>query len=102
MKLSDTCNLMCSTDYKDRFVAEYQQLRIRYDKLSEMVSKYISGELNFEPRCSIAVLKKQLVVMEEYLEVLQRRANIEGISLAVSATTTKINEHSFDANKIAR
>lgn len=81
MKLSDTYNLMCSIDYKDRFVAEYQQLRIRYDKLSEMVSKYISGKLDFEPRCSIDVLKKQLVVMEEYLDVLRIRAEIEGITL---------------------
>ncbi len=81
MKLSDTYNLMCSIDYKDRFVAEYQQLRIRYDKLSEMVSKYISGKLDFEPRCSIDVLKKQLVVMEEYLGVLRIRAEIEGITL---------------------
>ena len=81
MKLSDTYNLMCSIDYKDRFVAEYQQLRIRYDKLFEMVYKYISGELDFEPRCSIDVLKKQLVVMEEYLDVLRIRAEIEGITL---------------------
>lgn len=102
MKLSDTCALMCSTDYKDRFVAEYRQLRIRYDKLSEMVSKYISGKLDFEPRCSIAVLKKQLVVMEEYLEVLQRRADTEGIPLTVSVTTANLNGHSFDTKKIAR
>lgn len=81
MKLSDTYNLMCSIDYKDRFVAEYQQLRIRYDKLSEMVSKYISGELDFELQCSIDVLKKQLVVMGEYLDVLRIRAEIEGITL---------------------
>lgn len=93
---------MCSTDYKDRFVAEYRQLRIRYDKLSDMVSKYISGKLDFEPRCPIAVLKKQLVVMEEYLEVLQRRADIEGIPLTLSATTAELNGHSSDTNKIAR
>ena len=100
MRLFDTYDLMCSTDYKDRFVAEYQQLRIRYDKLSEMVSKYISGKLDFEPRCSIAVLKKQLVVMEEYLEVLQRRADIEDIPLTLSVTTAELNGHSFDMNKI--
>lgn len=88
MRLSDTYDLMCSTDYKDRFVAEYQQLRIRYDKLSEMVSKYISGKLDFEPRCSTALLKKQLVVMEEYLEVLQRRADIEDIPLSISISQT--------------
>lgn len=87
MRLTDTYDLMCSADYKDRFAAEYQQLRIRYDKLSEMVSKYILGKLDFEPRCSIAVLKKQLVVMEEYLEVLQRRADIENIPLSTSVTT---------------
>ena len=31
MVLKDTIDLMTSEDYKERFLAEYQQLKIRYD-----------------------------------------------------------------------
>ena len=33
MELKDTAKGMSSLDYKERFVAEYQQLKIRYEKL---------------------------------------------------------------------
>ena len=36
MELKDTINLMSSTDYKERFKAEYLQAKIRYDKLDAM------------------------------------------------------------------
>lgn len=32
-ELKDTVDGMLSTDYKERFVAEYQQTKIRYEKL---------------------------------------------------------------------
>ena len=35
--LSDTIDLMCSNDYKDRFKAEYYQTKIRYDKLHKVL-----------------------------------------------------------------
>ena len=40
---------MTSDDYKDRFRAEYQQTKIRYDKLHKMLIKYDAGTLPFEP-----------------------------------------------------
>lgn len=40
MKLKDTAKLMESGDYKDRFKAEYYQLKIRLNGLSEMLKKY--------------------------------------------------------------
>ena len=33
MELKDTIELMQSEDYKERFKAEYHQLRIRFEKL---------------------------------------------------------------------
>lgn len=37
MELKDTCSLMMSEDYKERFKAEYYQLKIRYAKLMKML-----------------------------------------------------------------
>ena len=37
MELEDTIEDMLSSDYKRRFIAEYNQLKIRYDKLRNMV-----------------------------------------------------------------
>ena len=33
MTLNDTIEKMNSADYKERFIAEYQQTKIRYEKL---------------------------------------------------------------------
>ena len=33
MELKDTVGMMSSSDYRDRFKAEYYQLKIRYEKL---------------------------------------------------------------------
>ena len=39
----DTVNLMLSDDYKERFIAEYYQTKIRYKKLHKMCIKYEAG-----------------------------------------------------------
>lgn len=39
MELMETVVLMCSADYKERFKAEYFQLKIRYEKLLTMCEK---------------------------------------------------------------
>lgn len=39
MKLKETVELMNSSDYKERFKAEYLQAKIRYDKLHKMLIK---------------------------------------------------------------
>ncbi len=38
-ELKDTIEGMTSADYKERFKAEYQQVKIRYDKLDAMTVK---------------------------------------------------------------
>ena len=41
MELIDTCKLMVSDDYKDRFRAEYYQTKIRYiDETNLVVNKH--------------------------------------------------------------
>ena len=79
MKLNDTIEMMTSDDYKERFKAEYYQLRIRLDGLLDMLQKWDTGELNFVPTCSREIYTKQVQAMEDYLNILLERANIENI-----------------------
>ena len=81
MELKDTITGMTSPDYKERFKAEYKQIKIRHDKLEDMLIKHDKGELDFVPTCPIDVLKDQLSIMESYLGVLLARAHHEGINL---------------------
>ena len=79
--LVDTISLMQSDNYKERFIAEYLQTKIRYDKLHKMIVKYEANTLNFEPSCSIELLMEQAEYMGKYLHILEVRAEIEGIEL---------------------
>ena len=81
MDLLDTIELMKSSDFKDRFKAEYYQLKIRTDKLSVMLGKYAAGTLEFTPKCNIRLLATQYEYMKSYLHILEERADIEGIEL---------------------
>lgn len=81
MELKDTVSLMNSADYKDRFKAEYFQLKVRYGKLKAMLLKHYNGTLEFTPSCPISLLKEQEQYMRNYLAVLEDRAEIEGINL---------------------
>lgn len=81
MTLEDTKELMCSPDYKDRFKAEYYQLKIRYEKLKAMCEKWDRGELNFTPTCRRGTYELQLSYMSGYLSILEDRAELEGIKL---------------------
>lgn len=38
LTLAQTVTKMLSDDYKDRFVAEYYQTKIRYDKLRHLIT----------------------------------------------------------------
>lgn len=81
MELNDTIELMKSEDYKDRFIAEYWQVRARFDKLCIMHSRMKDGTLDFEPTCPIEIYTKQLDAMVQYIDVLEQRAELEGINL---------------------
>ena len=82
MDIKDTAELMISSDYKDRFKAEYIQTKIRYDKLHQMLVKLEAKTLGFEPNCPKTLLMEQKCYMGEYLRVLEIRAEIEGVSLS--------------------
>jgi len=81
MKLNETVEMMNSTDYKERFKAEYLQLKIRMDGLCTMLKKYKTGTLNFTPSCSYDLLNAQFKSMNLYASFLEERAEIENIDL---------------------
>jgi hypothetical protein len=81
VELKETVELMNSSDYKDRFKAEYYQLKIRYDKLHTMCEKWDKGELDFTPTCPRTLYARQLNAMVFYLKVLEERAKIEQVKL---------------------
>lgn len=70
-----------STNYKERFKAEYYQLVERREKLAAMIDKYKAGTLYFTPDCPIELLIRQKVAMTAYKHVLEKRAEIEKIKL---------------------
>ena len=80
-ELKDTVAGMTSADYKERFKAEYYQLKIRFDKLNAMVEKWDKGELNFVPTCPRELYTRQLNAMKDYLTVLEERAALEKVDL---------------------
>lgn len=81
--LNQTVELMSSEDYKERFIAEYAQVKIRYLRL-ERILKRVSDKTApacFNPTCPIEKLAVQLSYMRDYLFVLEERAFIEDIDL---------------------
>ena len=81
MKLSDTVDMMNSSDYKERLKAEYFQSVIRYNALKDMLEKWSIGKLESAPKCPISLCKMQLEFMANYCAALEARAAIEGIDL---------------------
>lgn len=97
MELKDTIAGMTSPDYKERFKAEYNQVKISHDKLKALLNKWddwkvrcaleieptetLEQALGFNPSCSYKILHEQLTVMEQYLHCLEARAEIECIDL---------------------
>ena len=98
LKLRDTVELMNSSDYKDRFCAEYAQTKIRYEKLKAYNNKIEASrrthEYPFTPKqvevpphdCPESLLSEQQSAMGQYLHTLEVRAEIEGIDLNSALT----------------
>lgn len=76
-----TAKPMFSADFRDRFRAEYFQLKIRKEKLDKMLEGYKAGTLPFRPKCSYELLKSQSETMGAYLKILEERARIEDVNL---------------------
>lgn len=81
MELKETVDMMNSSDYKERFRAEYYQVVIRYQKLSAMLEKWDKGELDFTPTCPRSTYNMQIKAMTDYIAVLEARAVMEGVDL---------------------
>jgi hypothetical protein len=94
MKLADTIEMMNSSDYKERFKAEYYQTKIRYEKLKDFNNhieavgchnytgdNYRNNVVIPKHDCDFSTLKEQQRVMGEYLHLLEVRAIVEGIEL---------------------
>lgn len=84
--LADTASLMSSSSYKKRFIAEYFQTKIRYEKLKAFCNKIEAAYLepNLEAPyhdCPYELLRDQQRAMGEYLHILELRAIIEKIDL---------------------
>ena len=80
-KLSQTVDMMTSSDYKERFKAEYAQVVIRYKKLKNMLDKWDKNELTFTPTCPRSTYNMQIKAMVDYLAVLEARAVMENVDL---------------------
>lgn len=85
MELKETVDLMNSEDYKERFVAEYHQVKIRYEKLTNFCNKIevetMLGKEVTKHDCPLELLREQQKYMGLYLSVLEKRALIENIVL---------------------
>lgn len=79
--LPETVGMMESEDYRERFVAEYYQLKIRFDNLNTLITKLQAGTSTFIPTTPINTLEDQLYYMNEYMKILRVRAEIEKIDL---------------------
>lgn len=79
--LNETTNMMNSSEYKDRFRAEFYQTETRCERLKNMLDKYLDGSLSFKPICPYNLLHEQYVHMCGYLECLKQRAELEKIVL---------------------
>lgn len=80
-ELKDTVSGMVSGDWVARFQAEYQQVKIRVERLRAMICDWVNGTLNFEPNTPIELLMKQLEAMEQYMTLLEVRAAMENIEI---------------------
>ena len=81
MKLADRVEMMNSSDYKERFKAEYAQLVIRYNGLRNMLEKWDNGTLEFEPTCPRSTYNLQIKAMTDYIAVLEARAVMEDVDI---------------------
>lgn len=83
MELKDIIKGIKSKDYKERFKAEYWELRIRTTKLMNMLVKWDSNRLDFKPTCPRDIYDLQIKSMMEYLNILEARAEMEQVDLGI-------------------
>jgi len=99
MDMNKIIKMMQSEDYRERFKAEYWQLKDRYEKLKAFNTKIEAAQAVRRPidpweespktvvempkhDCPEWILKEQQAIMGNYLHMLEMRAVIEGIDLS--------------------
>ena len=86
-EFEETVQMMLSEDYKARFVAEYRQTKIRYERLKKFCNRIEAvhrshGKLDMPKHdCDLDLLREQQNAMAHYLHVLEVRAVIEHIEI---------------------
>ena len=73
-------------DYKLRMKEEFDELLGRAERLRDMLKMNEEGTLDFELTCPVELLRKQLRIMDDYLDVLRERADIEKVDLTADLT----------------
>ena len=76
-----TIDLRTSPDWKKRLKGEYLQLKDRKNKLHTTLVKNAAGTIQFKGNTPINLLIKQEEFMGAYLDILEMRAEYEGIEL---------------------
>ena len=90
MKLTDTIKGMNSSDYQERFRAEYFQLQNRIESFDKTLDDYRKGKLKFETKCTLKMMDGQMNTMIMYKTHLEAVAKVEGISLEDVITDPKV------------
>lgn len=80
-KLGAIENESVISEWQVRFREEYRDLKNRQAKLHKMLVRYDAGTLDFKPTCPIELLKEQEIIMNEYMRILEIRAEIEVVIL---------------------
>ena len=86
-EFEETVQMMLSEDYKARFVAEYRQTKIRYERLKKFCNRIeaahrSSVKLDMPKHdCDLDLLREQLNAMGHYIHAMEIRAEIEHIEL---------------------
>ena len=79
----ETIDLMLSSDWKERFIAEYAQAKIRYNHLHNFIIKFESGTLEHpeEYVSNLFQFKNQKQALGQYIYSMEIRAEVENIPL---------------------
>lgn len=93
LELKETVDLMLSDDYKERLLAEIQQLAIRGNKLSKLIDENIDIETAVDPKIAadpgFFLYVIQMRRMLDYFDVLKKRCLKEGIEIDFSLIPPK-------------
>jgi len=84
MELADTVKLMGSLDWKDRLKAEYWQLKLRTSKLNMSINN------NDIPQCTKDILYEQLIAMDAYISVLEKRIKLYNLTDYINDTSDMV------------